>query len=709
MSEPVCIDRRGFLGLLGAGIVITLGFDSPRAFAQPAFSYPADPNAYLAIRADGRVTVFSGKIEMGQGALTSQAQLVAEELGVPLASIDMVVGDTALCPPDMGTFGSLTTRMFGPVLRAAAAQARAALLNRAARQLGVPVEQLVARDGVVWVRDDSARSVTYARLAGGMRLVEAVDQKAVLRTAAQMQLVGTSAPRLDGLQKVTGAARYAADIRVPGMLYARVLRPPALGARLASVDTKAAAAQPGVVVVEREGLVAVLHADPEVAETALSAVQAQWTRPASGPDSEGIYAHLAAGAGEPKVLLSRGDQAQGHAAATHTVQSEFHKGYVAHAPLEPHAALAQVVDGQVTVWACTQTPFPTRDRVARALGIDPQRVRVITPFVGGGFGGKSADGQALEAARLAQITGRPVQVAWTRSEEFLFDTYDPASVVQARAGVSRDGHIAFWDSTVIAAGERGAVPVYAIDNVRVCTTGGTTYGGSGAPAGPHPVAVGPWRGPGASMNVFAIESQVDQMAVAAGVDALEFRLRNLQDPRMRRVLQAAALGFGWDPKAAPTRRGRGIACSLDAGTCVATMVEVRVDPATGAVAVVRVVCAQDMGLVVNPEGARMQSEGGITMGLGYALSEELRFDGGDVKDRNFDTYRIPRFSQAPRIQVILVPNEGLAPQGGGEPAITTVGGALANAVFDATAVRLLRLPMTPERVRRAIAQAALPA
>jgi nicotinate dehydrogenase subunit B len=473
---------------------------------------------------------------------------------------------------------------------------------------------------------------------------------------------------------------------------------------LVRLDTAAAEQLPGVTLVNREGLIAVLHADPEAAGEALGRIHAEWRMPEKSLDPDSIHDHLVADAAQPKTLAERGDVTAARANATHLFDANYQKGYVAHAALEPHAAVVQIQDGRVTVWASTQTPFPTRDRIAKTLNLDPKQVRVITPFLGGGFGGKSADGQALEAAQLAQITGKAVQVAWTREEEFFNDTFDPASVVKIASGTGEDGRISFWDSVVYSAGERGALACYDIPNARFRSTGGGIYGAAAATTTLHPFAVGPWRGPGANMNAFAIESQMDLMAASAAEDPLAFRLRHLTDSRMRRVLLAAADAFGWQTAAAPSRRGFGLACNIDAGTYVATMAEVKVDQATGRVQVLRVVCAQDMGIVVNPEGAKMQMEGGITMGLGYTLSEELRFHGGEILDRNFDTYTIPRFSWVPRIECVLVRNDDLAPQGGGEPPITTTGAVIANAVFDATGARLHRLPMTPDRIRQAITQ-----
>jgi len=702
VSASSGLSRRSFFRLAGGGVVmlVALGPLTLRAQDAPRL-YPEDFNAYLVIGENGRVTVFSGKIEMGQGVMTSQAQMVAEELGVELAAIDMVLGDTERCPWDMGTFGSLTTRMFGPALRAAAAQARLVLIALAAERLGVPAERLEVRNGVVSVTGDPGRTIGYGTLSKGARIAKVVDEKAVLQAASGFRVMGTSPSRLDARAKVTGAAKYAADLRLPGMLCARVLRPPAHGATLMRLDSSAVERTPGVTLARRGDLVAVLHADPDRAETALGRLNAQWRVPESKLDQDNIFDHIVAQSTQQKELVNRGDLAAARARSERVFEAIFKKGYVAHAAIEPHAALAEVKDGRATVWASTQTPFPTRDRIAKVLGLDARSVRVITPFLGGGFGGKSADAQAVEAALLAQITGTPVQVAWSRAEEFFNDTFDPAAVVKIVSGIDRDGRISLWDYSVYAAGERGATTFYDIADARIRSAGRTAYGSDAEGERVHPFAVGPWRAPGANMNVFATESQIDTMASAAGIDPFEFRMKNLKDARMRRALAAAARAFGWTAAAAPSGRGFGIACSVDAGTHVATMAEVKVDPATGRVHVLRIVCAQDMGIVVNPEGAKMQIEGGITMGLGYALGEELRFRGGEILDRNFDSYEIPRFSGVARVEAVLVQNDDLAPQGGGEPSITTAGAVIANAVFDATGARVLRLPLTPERVRSA--------
>jgi isoquinoline 1-oxidoreductase len=691
------LDRRSFLKVFGGGIVVLIRLE-PSALLAQGRAYPTDVNAYLRIGEDGRVTVFSGKIEMGQGVMTSLAQMAAEDLGVALDSIEMIMGDTDRCPWDMGTFGSLSTRMFGPALRAAAAEARSVLLQLAAEQLGAPKDRLVVEKGVVSVKGEPARKVTYGALAKGQAITRTVDEKAVLRAVPDFTVMGRSPLRLDAVDKVTGAGQYAGDVRLPGLLYARLLRPPAHGATLARVDTSEAARVAGVTVVNQDGLVAVLHEDPEVAEAALGRVRPEWNAAPPGADTEGIFADLLAKAPAPEVRDTKGDVEAARTAATQLIESTFHKGYVAHAPMEPHVSTARFEGGKMTVWAATQTPFPTKDRLAQTLALDPKNVRVLTPYVGGGFGGKSAGLQSDEAARLAKITGRPVQVAFTRAEEFFYDTFDPASIVKITSAMDGDGKITLWDYDVYFAGDRAAELFYDVPNARRRVYGG--WRGPGTDA--HRFGVGPWRAPGANMNVWARESHIDVMAAEAKLDPVEFRLRNIRDERMRRVLQEAARAFGWAPAAAPSRRGWGVACGIDSGSYAALAAEVKVDPATGAVKVVRVVCAQDMGVVVNPVGATMQVEGCITMGLGYVLGEEVQIRDGKVLDENFDTYQVPRFSWLPRIETVLVKNDALTPQGGGEPAIVPMGAAIANAVFDATGTRPFRLPLTPARVKAAI-------
>jgi nicotinate dehydrogenase subunit B len=692
--------RRDFIRLLGGGIIVLFNADLSDLLGQETRTrgYPTDFNAYLRIAGDGRVTIYSGKIEMGQGIVTSLAQMAADELAVSLDSIDMVMGDTALCPFDMGTYGSMSTRFFGPALRAAAAEAKAVLVTLASEHLKTPPDALRVEDGVVFLASDRSTRVTFGQLVKGQKIVRKLDGKAVTKSVSEFRVMGRPEKRRDARAKVTGKAQFAGDVRQPGMLYAKLLRPPAHGATLKSVDTSAAARLPGVVIVNEGGLVAVLHADPEAAEKALALVKADFEVPKPAFDDKTVFAHLLSVAGEGEEREKKGDLGEGEKKAVALFEGKYLNGYGAHAPIETHTALARLEGGTMTVWSSTQTPFPNQQAIAQAIGFEKENVHVITPFVGGGFGGKSAGLQAIEAAKLAKLTGKPVQVCWSRAEEFFLDTFRPAAVVKVRSGIDGAGRICLWDYQVYAAGSRSAEQFYDVPNNLI-----RTYGrwGSDTPK-MHLFATGPWRAPGANINVFARESQIDMMAAKAKVDPLEFRLNNTSDKRMRRVLEAAAGRFGWKRAAGPSGRGIGVACGIDAGTYVALMAEVKVDSATGRVAVGRIVCAQDMGVVINPDGAKMQMEGCIMMGLGYTLSEEVRFNGGQILTGNFDTYELPRFSGMPEIETVLVKNDELSPQGGGEPAIVPVGAVVANAIFDATGARLYEMPMTAGRVKEAV-------
>ncbi len=704
-SDCFTTDRREFLKIFGGGILVLISLGESELLAQgrrggPGQQLPSDFNAFLKIGEDGRVSCFTGKIEMGQGVVTSLAQMLADELTVPLESVDMVMGDTDLCPWDMGTFGSMSTRFFGPPLRAAAAEARAVLVQLAEERLQVPAAQLKAENGAVCVKEHPEQKVSYAELTKGKRIERRLDQKAALEAVSEFTIVGKPVLRRDALDKVTGKAKYAADIRLPGMLSAAILRPPAHGATLKSADTSEAERLPGVRIIKEGDLVAALHEHPDVAEQALSEVKAQFDQPQAEVDDKTIFDHLLKVAPEGRTVVSGGDLKRGAELASGVIEATYLNSYVSHAPMEPHAALAQIESDKVTVWASTQNPFGARDEIARRLGLDSAKVRVIAPFVGGGFGGKTNNQQAVEAAILAKAIGRPVQVVWNRAEEFFYDTFRPAAVVKIRSGVDGAGRIVLWDYHVYFAGERGCQQFYDVPHHA------TVSHGSGWTAGPgtHPFRTGPWRAPSNNTNTFARESQIDMMAAKAGADPVEFRLKNLTDERMLRVLRKAAEKFGWPPKKASSGRGVGVACGTDSGTYVAWIAEVEVNKTSGTVQVKRVVCAQEMGLVINPEGARIQIEGCITMGLGYALAEEIRFKGGEVHDLNFVSYKIPRFSWLPEIETVLVDAKDSPPQGGGEPAIIGMGAVLANAVFDATGARLFQLPMTPKRIKEAIKQ-----
>jgi isoquinoline 1-oxidoreductase len=703
-SSDTGMDRRQFLKVTGSGIVLYFLLGDWWALAQEwrsrdlPRSLPTDFNAFLKIGEDGRVACYTGKIEMGQGVVTSLAQELAEELDVSLDTVNLVMGDTDLCPWDMGTFGSMSTRVFGQALRRAAAEARVVLLELAAEHLQAPRERLATENGFVVDNENRQNRVSYAQLAKGKKIERHATGEVAVKKPSQFTIMGKPIARRDGREKVTGAAEYAGDIRLPDMLYAKILRPPAHNAKLIDADVSEARQTKGAQVIHEGDFVAVVHQYPDLAELALSKIKSKFDNPTADLDDRNIFDHLLKVAPEGRVLSQGGDLQTGETIATIKVEQTYLDGYKAHAAIEPHAAVARMDGDKATVWASTQNPFSLKQEVARELGIAPDNVRVISPFVGGGFGGKTRNLQAVEAARLAKLTGKPVQVAWSRNEEFFYDAFRPAAIVTIKSAITGRGNIDLWDYHVYYAGERGAQQFYNIPNHST-----TVHGAAWERApGSHPFATGAWRAPGNSTNTFARESQIDILAAKAGMDPLEFRMKNLADERMQRVLQAAARKFGWKPAKTPSGRGCGIACGIDAGTYVAAMAGVGIDKSTGNVKVNRVVCVQDMGLAVNPEGARIQMEGCITMGLGYALREHIRFKGQAILDANFDTYEIPRFSWLPEIETVIIDNKDAEPQGGGEPAISIVGAVLANAIYDATGARLFQLPMTPERIKQAM-------
>ena len=703
-ESSFAMDRRRFIKTTGAGIFLFFKIRDVSFFTQEGPGRPvlqggpSDFNAYMKIGEDGRVSCYTGKIEMGQGIVTSLAQMIADELDVSIDDVDMVMGDTDLCPFDRGTFGSLSTRAFGPSLRTAGAEARRVLVEMASEHLHVPAGSLATEAGAVFDKSNPKSRVTYGALAKGKKIERRLTDPVVVKKPSEFKIMRKPLTRRDAREKVTGKAKYAGDIQLPGMLYARILRPPAHGAKLVDVDTADAAKVEGARVIRDGDLVAVLHRYPDVAQAALAKVNAKFDTPASTLDDRSIYDHLLNVAPAGKVVSSGGDLAAGEKESSAVLEQTYYNAYVAHAPMEPHTAVVNVEGKKATVWASTQAPFGAREEVARALGFRTEDVRVITPFVGGGFGGKTAHRQVVEAARLAKLSGAPVQVAWTRAEEFFFDTFRPAAVIKLRSGVSGKGTISFWDYNVYFAGERGAQHFYEIPNHRTTAYNSGWVGGEGA----HPFATGAWRAPGNNTNTFARESQMDIMAAKSGIDPVEFRMRHLSDAKMKRVLQSAAEKFGWKPAKSPSGRGLGVALGIDAGTYVASIAEVAVNRSTGEVSVKRVLAVQDMGLVVNPEGAAIQMEGCITMGLGYALKEGLHFKGGAITDLNFGSYEIPRFSWLPKIETHILDDENSPPQGGGEPAIVTMGAVIANAVYDAVGARVFELPMIPERVKGAI-------
>ncbi len=703
-SAPAeALGRRDFLKWLGPGLYVFFSTEEGLLLGQEARGggrgYPEDFNAYLRIAEDGQVTCYTGKVELGQGIIASLAQMLAEELPVPFEAIRMVFGDTRLCPWDGGTNGSRSIKYFGPALRAAGAEAREVLRQLAAETLKAAPEKVQLEKGTASVSGDPQKKIGFGLLTRGKTIERHLPKKPPLKPAGAFQVCGRSLPRRDLEEKATGAARFAGDVRLPGMLYGRVLRPPAHGARLKNLDTSRVSEVPGALLVREGDFVGVVHPKPDLADKAMERIRAEFDLPELRWDAQSIHEHLLAAGPRENVLESRGDLARGQALAVEHFDEIYRTPYVAHAPMETHTALAQVGPEEATLWIGTQRPFGAQEEIARLLNLPADKVHVITPYVGGGFGGKSSIGQAIQAARLSRAVGKPVQVAWTREEEFYYDTFMPAAVVRIRSGLDRDRRIVYWNYEVFYAGDRSSQNFYNVPHLRTAARGGWSGGGSG----PHPFGTGAWRGPGSNTNIFARESHIDTMAARAGMDPLEVRLRNLTDPRMIRVLRAAADRFGWKPARTPSRRGHGVVCLDYLGTYVAAMAEIEMPSGGGPIRVRRVVHAQDMGPVINPEGARMQIEGGIIMGLGYCLTEEIRFQGGRIDDLSFSRYEIPRFSWTPKIETVLVDNPEIPPSGGGEPPNVGMGGLIGNALFDAAGVRLTRFPFTAARIREKLA------
>jgi isoquinoline 1-oxidoreductase len=700
-NEKLILKRRDFFKFAGAGVGgLYVFFRAGSSFgfmaetAPEKRSLPTDYNAFLRIDENGTVNCFTGKIEMGQGVGTSLAQMLADELDVAFENVKMVMGDTDLCPYDAGTWGSLSVRVFGPAMLAAAAEARAVLLSLGAEKLGSSIDQLEVNGGIMYIKGRKGPMVSYGELAKGKRIEKFQDVDFKAKDFSEYKLMGKSIIRTDAVIKVKGEALFAGDYSLPGMLHAKILRPPSHGATLISADTSEAKKVGGTIVIEEKELVAVLHEDSEKAEKALRLIKAEYTYDEKVVDDKSIFDYLLNSKAEGKIINDDGDLTAGRNTSKTVFENSFYDGYVAHAPIETHTALAYMEEDKIVAIVSTQSPFGVQDMICRELGLPLEKVRIITPFVGGAFGGKAPARQALEAARLTILTGKPVMVLFTREEEFFYDTFRPAAVIKISSGLDDQANISLWDYHVYFAGSRGADTIYDALNQRT-----TSYSAQNV----HPFGTGAWRAPGNSNNTFARESQIDIMAAKAGMDPLEFRLKNLTDERMIGVLKAVAELFGWTPAKAPSGRGYGIACGIDAGSYVALMAEVKVDKKTGKVEVVRVACAQDMGFCVNPHGAKMQIEGCIMMGLGYALTEEVEFTGGKIKSSNYGTYKIPLFSWLPKIETVILDKKEPM-QGGGEPAIICVGGVIVNAIFDACGARVFQMPLTPDRILEALSK-----
>ena len=655
--------ERDYFDVLGEGLVVQLARPKgPTSRRQ----FPPTLDAWLHVGPDGVVRAFTGKVEVGQGTRTALSLVVAEELGVPPTGVDLVMGDTDLCPWDMGTYGSRSMPDAAPVLRAVSAGARAALGERARVQ-------------------GSPHGAPFAELVRGIREVVTVARDTPVTPAAAWRLAGRSVadPRAEDV--VTGGRVYPSDLRRPGMEHGAVLHPPRAGARLVRADVRRARALPGVTVVTEGDFVGAVAPSPRQARAALDEVEAEWEGgggPAEKEIETYLRSHPSSGDSWDVHAVKTGDPEPAFASAAFRLEATYRTAYIAHVPLEPRAAVAEWVGSRLTAWVGTQFPFASREHVAGGLGIPLEDVRVIVPFTGAGFGGKHGGDLALSAARLARARGAPVSLAFTREEEFRHGYLRPMSLIDVRAGIDRNGRLTGWVFHNTNAGAAALETPYTVAHQRVDNE-----------LSDSPLPQGPYRSLAANANNFARESAMDELAGHAGLDPLAFRERNLEDGRLLTVLRTAADRAGWARRSRLAGAGWGLALGREKGGRVATVARISLRP-DGAVHVDRLVTVFEAGAVVDPDNLRSQMEGAAVMALGGAHFESIHFHEGRVRNARLSQYRVPRFSDLPEIEAVLIDRKDLPSAGGGETPMIAVAPAIGNAIFDATGVRVRSLPLT---------------
>jgi nicotinate dehydrogenase subunit B len=731
------LTRRQFGKAVGAlALTFTL---APRSAVAQAPKLPGSLNnnrmldAWLRINADGSAIIFSGKVELGQGITTALAQIAAEELDLPLARVKMVSGDTAQTPDEGQTSGSQSIEYGGTAVRLACAEARSLLIDQAAERLGVPADTLKVSEGVVIALD--GRKLGYGELAAELDFDREVTGMATPKPPAQHTIVGRPMPRRDIPAKVTGGAAYVQDIRLPGMMHGRVVRPPRYGARLDNVDERAARTIPGVTAVVRDGsFVGVVAEREEQAIKARDALirAAKWSGGSELPDSSQLLEQLMALPTQSSVVSEKQAEA---VPATQTLEATYTRPYIAHASIGPSCAVAEFKDGKLTVWTHSQGVFPLRRDLAKALKLDLGAVRCVHTEGSGCYGHNGADDVALDAALLARaVPGRPVRLQWMRDDEFAWEPYGSAMLARAKAALDAKGKIVDWvyevwsnthstrpaapgsDNNLLASwyvaepsqpgpptnipqpaggGDRNAVPLYEFPNQRVVNhliTG-------------MPLRVSALRTLGGYTNVFAAESFMDELAAAAGKDPVAFRLTHLGDPRARAVIDMVAKTVGWqaDEKGDGTRgRGIGFAKYKTLATYVAVVAEVEIDRKTGRIRVPRAFAAADAGQIINPDGLKNQIEGGMIQSTSWTLHEAVRFDRNGITSRDWSGYPILTMPEVPETFITLLDRSAEKPLGAGEASQGPMAAAIANAFANATGRRLRDLPLTPERVRAAL-------
>ena len=691
--------------------------DAPEAGATPEATpepqaeqspFPMDVDAYLRVNEDGTITLLTGKVEFGQGIRTGFAQLAAEELSVSFESVQVIMGQTDESPFDIGTFGSLSTRLTGPRIRQAGAAMRDWLLELASEETGRDASGFVLENGKVVATDHSGIEIPYADLAAGKSATRELDPEVPLKDPSRFSILGQSIPRPDVDSKVDGSAIYGIDAVTDDMVWGKIVRPTAFGASLVDIDFSEAEAMEGVIGTFRDGDFAGLAAETlQQAEAAIAAVNATWEGPDHGVTDQTMFDFMLETADEGQKL---GDDNTSPAASDDLVESlvdplevTFRAPFVNHAPIEPRSALVSVTDDRVDVWSSTQDPFGVRAAIAETLGRDVESVVVTPQNAGGAFGSKIIPMAETEAARLAQEFGCPVKIVWTRGEEFSHGQYRPAMMVNIVSGLDGSGNIAGWQYDLYSAsyfpvGTDNANPAAADWGANILeiydVTERTIWYQTDSPLPPYY-----WRVNGATTNTWAREVTIDMLAEQAGLDPVTFRLNHLgNNSRMAAVLEKAVEMAGWTPGVGSTGQGIGVALGFDANTYVAEVARVELNEETGEVRVRHVDVAIDCGLVVNPGAATHQVEGSVVLGTSSTLREIIKFENGEVTNPTFAEYAPITMAQAPSVSVEFVEDKSNPMGGIGEPAVAPSTAAIANALYDLAGIRLFDTPFTPDRV-----------
>jgi isoquinoline 1-oxidoreductase len=689
--EPVGYDfglkRRSFVQLLGAGVLLAVSAGPVLAQRARGRGGPRVRNiaARVHLGTDGTITVLTGKVEAGQGARAELSEAAAEELRIPVDRLRLVMADTSLVPDDGITAGSGSTPRTVPSVRQGAAAARELLVDFAAKRWGVDRGTIEVRDGKA-THPTIKQPLSYGDLASDEEaakgLQETIPADVRLTPVKDWQVLGKATARPNARDIVTGAHQYPSDISRPGMLYGKVLRAPAYGTKLTSIDLAPAQAMKDVVVVRDEQFVGVAAPTTFQAQAALEALEktTKWEH-SPHPSSKDLFEYLRQ---HVRGGLPSNPFAEDLAKAKQALRQTYQVAYVQHSPLEPRAAVAEWQDGKLTVWTGTQNPFGCRGELARAFHLDDEHVRVIVPDFGSGFGGKHTGEAGVEAARLAQAASRPVSLRWTRAEEFTWAYFRPAALIEIEAGLDEQGRLSCWHFVNVNSGGAGIETPYRAGKSR------SQFVGSEAP-----LRHGSYRALAATANHFARESFMDELATAAQADPLDFRLAHLENQRLRAVLQAAAQRFGWTEaaKKKDPNVGVGLACGTEKGSYVAACAEIEISPKDRKLSVRRVCEAFECGAILNPSNLLSQVQGAIIMGLGPALREEMAFENGEMLNAGFRRYQVPRFADVPQLDVQLLNRPDLDPAGAGETPIVAIAPAIGNAVFHATGVRLRSMPL----------------